>query len=61
MLLPLAESQLREIDENNRKAKAILGCIVHAVEISDEAEIDMAEMVLAAYDYVERNDKLLGR
>ncbi|MCD7956090.1 MAG: hypothetical protein LUG93_10170 [Lachnospiraceae bacterium] len=52
--------RLNKIDANNRKARAILGCIVRAVQFSDEAEIDMGEMVQAAYDYVDRNDKLLG-
>lgn len=60
MNLTLTESQIREIDENNRKAKAILGCIVRAVRMSDETEIDIPEMVMAAYDYVDRNDRLLG-
>lgn len=60
MPLSLTESQLREVDGNNRKAKAILGCIVRAIQMSDEAKIDMDEMVLAAYDYIDRNDILLG-
>ncbi len=60
MTLSLSESQLREVDENNRKAKAILGCLVRAIQMSDETEIDVAEMVLAAFDFVQRNDRLLG-
>ncbi|MCC8043936.1 MAG: hypothetical protein LIP12_00355 [Clostridiales bacterium] len=58
--LPLTEAQIREVDANNRKAKAIMECIVHSVYLSDEDEIDVPELVLAAYDYVVRNDALLG-
>ncbi|MCD7956095.1 MAG: PIN domain-containing protein [Lachnospiraceae bacterium] len=57
---PLTESQIMRADANNRKAKAILGSIVHSIYLSDEDCIDVTEMLLAAYDYVVRNDAILG-
>lgn len=57
---PLTESQIMQADANNRKAKAILGSIVRSIYLSDEDCIDVTEMVLAAYDYVDHTDAILG-
>ncbi|MCD7745724.1 MAG: hypothetical protein LUI13_10665 [Lachnospiraceae bacterium] len=48
----LSESKLMEVDANNRKAKAILSALVHATELSDMDEMEITELIQAAYDWI---------
>ncbi|MCD8376161.1 MAG: hypothetical protein LUD69_04400 [Oscillospiraceae bacterium] len=58
--MKLTEQQITEIDDRERKARAILKSLVFALEADAADEINTLGLVEAALDYLNENDKVFS-
>lgn len=58
----ITEQQMMEVDDNERKARAILKCMIFALCNDADAgeDINVLGLVESASDYLEKNNKIFS-